>query len=101
MGTSIKSSFDSLVRASNDVKTKSGEYKQLFDDLKRIASDIQQANWQGIDSTAFVEAVNNFETEIRKMESLMNEYSTYLNEVKVEYETTQKQLETEAKSLNR
>ena len=96
---SITVTPETLNTQAGKVEQKSGEYYNDYVKLLNEVRDMTSSDWTGEDANAFRQKVEAFETDFKKMKSLMDEYAVYLRQAATNYRDTQDNVKSSIAAL--
>jgi len=79
---------DEVVRTARMIDSDIEMYVDSYINIYR-ASDEMRGHWEGRDNTAFNNKLSAYQSVLREMESLIREYSAYLDRSAIDYRGTQ------------
>lgn len=89
-----------LTSAANNVTTYRSNYIDYYNDIVTKANNLTSTSWSGKDAEAFAAKVNTFKNTFAQMESILQEYITFLANAAEAYNTAQSNVTTEAGNLS-
>lgn len=98
MGRIIKVTPEELESTATAIETLAGDYKTQYDALYNETSAMA-STWQGTDNTAYIQQIDGFKDDFKKMFDLMNQYVDFLRKSAKAYRVTQETVVSEAKKL--
>lgn len=88
-----------LTSAANNVTTYRSNFIDDYNDIVSKANNLTSTSWGGKDAEAFAAKVNTFKNTFTQMESILQEYITFLTNAAEAYDTAQSNVTTEAGNL--
>ena len=98
MARNIKVTPEELERTALLLEGCAEEYKGLYDSLYAETGNLA-STWKGDDNVAFVNQIEGFKDDLKKMYDLINSYAEFLNISAKAYRDTQNAVVVEAKKL--
>lgn len=90
---------EDLRRTANDISNLAADYESKYNQFYIEVNTLTGENWSGEDTTAFINQVEGFRDDFKKMHDLMEQYVTYLRNTAQAYDDTQSAVKTDAARL--
>lgn len=88
-----------LSSASKNVAGYRSNYITAYDDILTKANNLTTTSWGGSDAEAFASKINAFKSTFKQMETILQEYVTFLDKAAEAYKQAQSNVTSEANHL--
>ncbi len=94
----IKIQMSDVYQASNYLSQKAQEYENELQKINTTVHELQSV-WQGTDNQSYIQKMDAFQPQLRKIISIINAYAKYLNTSASRYEQLQQERSMSANRL--
>lgn len=94
----IKVNYDEVYQGSLNIKQKAMQYDDIIQSIYARMHEMQSV-WQGSDNQAFIQQLENFKPQLKRMTQIMEEYANYLAKSANSYKEIQNDRIAKARSL--
>ena len=94
----IRVETSELMKVASRIETAKQDYQRLYINLYTLI-DRASSSWQGKDNVAFVNQIKAYEEDFRQIAIIMSQYSDFLKNSALAYESTQDELFHQASNL--
>ncbi|MBQ6264639.1 MAG: WXG100 family type VII secretion target [Clostridia bacterium] len=98
MAKKIEVTTESVVKAADTIEGLSVDYEGKYTELYRLAQELD-TTWSGSDYTSFMKQIGEYQTALKHMKSLMDDFAAHCRKSAQSYKTTQDEITTKTKSL--
>lgn len=87
-----------LENSSSSMETLNDQYREAYERLYQSVEMLSSA-WQGADNTAFINQINGYKEDFKRISLLLSQYSEFLQSSAHAYRQTQTELAQQAARL--
>lgn len=94
----IKVNYDEVYQGSLNLKQKAAQYEDTIQNIYARMYEMQGI-WQGSDNQAFIQQLENFKPQLKRMTQIIEEYANYLAKSATSYKEIQNDRIAKARCL--